>query len=94
VFLVYFGKTLNLLQEYFLNAMSEPKQRNSALIILPLFVLRLLVYSNSLTLTMTFLSLYGYVEGIAKVPRKRVSTIKSLLSYGASVLEHGLGYTA
>ena len=70
--------------------MIEPKQRNSAFLVLPLFILRLLVYSNSMTLTMTFLSLYGYIEGIAKVPRKRVSAVKSLLHYGASVLQHGL----
>jgi hypothetical protein len=43
-------------------------------------------------LTMTFLSLYGFVEGIAKVPTKRASAAKSLLHYGVSVLHHGLGY--
>jgi hypothetical protein len=76
--------------------MSELKSQNSQNSIslkLPLFILRLVVYSNSMQLTMAFVSLYGLIEGIVKVPRKRLSSVKSLLRYGASVLQHGLGYT-
>jgi hypothetical protein len=75
-----------------LNPKSQ-KRQNSASLKLPLLILRLLVYSNSMQMTMAFVSLYGLIEGIAKVPRKRLSSIKSLLRYGASVLQHGIGYT-
>ena len=56
----------------------------------PLFILRLVVYSNSSLLAMTFLSLYGLIHGVARVPKKRVSGMKSLIHYGAEVLQHGL----
>lgn len=56
-----------------------------------LVVLRLAVYSNSSFLPMVLLSLYGLVNGIAYVPRKRVSAVKSLLHYGVNVLHNGLG---
>jgi hypothetical protein len=56
-----------------------------------LFILKLLVYSQSSFLTVVFLSLYGLVLGVACVPRKRLSAIKSLLHYGVDVLQRGLG---
>ena len=52
-----------------------------------LFLLRLAVYSDSSFLIMTFLSLYGLVRGVACVPRKRLSAVKSLLRYGVTVVE-------
>ena len=55
-----------------------------------LFILRLVVYSNSSFLTMTFLSMYGLVHGVACVPKSRISAVKSLLHYGVQVFEHGL----
>ena len=58
---------------------------------LSLVVLRLVVYSKSRFLTMTFLSLYGLINGVARVPGSRVSAVKSLLRYGVDVLQHGLG---
>ena len=58
-----------------------------------LFVLRFAVYSKSSVLTMTTLSLYGLIRGVACVPRKRVSSVKSLLRYGVDVLHHGLEST-
>ena len=57
---------------------------------LALFVLMLAVYSKSRFLTMTFLSLYGLIHGVACVPGSRVSAVKSLLHYGVDVLQHGL----
>ncbi len=75
--------------------MSELKSQNSQNSIslkLPLLILRLVVYSNSMQLTMAFVSLYGFIEGIAKVPKKRLSAVNSLLGYGVSILQHGLGY--
>ena len=57
---------------------------------LPLFLLRLAVYSNSSLLAMTFLSIFGLIHGIAHVPKKRLSGAKSLLHYGVEVLQHGL----
>jgi hypothetical protein len=59
-----------------------------------LFFLRLAVYSKSSFLTMTALSLYGLIQGVACVPRKRASALKSLLRYGVSVIQHGLGSSA
>jgi hypothetical protein len=58
---------------------------------LPLFVLRILVYSKSSLITMLFLSLYGLVEGIARVPKNRIGAVKTLLNYGVDVLQRGLG---
>jgi hypothetical protein len=57
---------------------------------LSLFVLRLVVYSKSRFLIMTFLSLYGLIHGVAYVPKNRLSAVKSLLNYGANVFQHGL----
>jgi len=57
----------------------------------PLFVLKLAVYSKSSVLTMTFLSLYGLIHGIAHVPINRLVAVKSLLQYGVEVLQKGLG---
>jgi hypothetical protein len=56
-----------------------------------LAVLNLLVYSRSSALVVTFLSLYGFVLGVASVPRKRAAAAKSLMHYGVDVLQHGLG---
>jgi hypothetical protein len=56
-----------------------------------LFILRLAVYSKSSLLTMIFLSLYGLIHGVACVPRKRASAVKSLLRYGIEVVQQGLG---
>jgi hypothetical protein len=56
-----------------------------------LAVLRLLVYSRSSFLTVMWLSLYGFVLGVASVPRERVGALKSLLCYGVDVLQRGLG---
>ena len=39
---------------------------------------------------MTFLSLYGLIQGVARVPGSGVSAVKSLLRYGVDVLQHGL----
>jgi hypothetical protein len=58
---------------------------------LPLFVLKLSVYSKSSFLTMTFLSLYGLIHGVACVPINRVNAVKSLLHYGVRVFQNGLG---
>lgn len=58
---------------------------------LPLFVLKLTIYSKSSVLTMTFLSLYGLIHGIARVPINRLSAVKSLLNYGVEVFQKGLG---
>jgi hypothetical protein len=56
-----------------------------------LFVLKLSVYSKSSFLTMTFLSLYGLIHGVAYVPTNRANALKSLLHYGVKVFQHGLG---
>ena len=63
---------------------------NNAVSKIFLFVLKPLVYSNSKFLAMTALSLYGLIHGVACVPKSRVSAVKSLLCYGANVLQHGL----
>ena len=51
-----------------------------------LWVLMPVVYSNSSVLTMTLLSLYGLIHGMARVPKNRMSSIKSLSRYGVNVL--------
>ena len=51
----------------------------------------LVVHSKSRFLTMTFLSVYGLVHGVACVPGSRISAVKSLLRYGVDVFQHGLG---
>ena len=51
-----------------------------------LSMLMLVVYSNSSVLTMTLLSFYGLIHGVACVPKNRMSSIKSLLRYGVNVL--------
>jgi hypothetical protein len=56
-----------------------------------LLILKLAVYSNSTFLTMSALALYGLITGVASVPRKRASAMKSLLRYGVSVFQHALG---
>jgi hypothetical protein len=56
-----------------------------------LLVLKLAVYSKSTFLTMTTLALYGLITGVAYVPRKRLSAVKSLLRYGVSVFQRALG---
>jgi len=71
--------------------MSFPQTISNAVSKLPLFVLMLVVYSRSSVLTMTFLCVYGLIHGIARVPKNRVSALKSLLNYGVEVLKHGLG---
>jgi recombinational DNA repair protein (RecF pathway) len=68
-----------------------PRMSDEAFSKLFLFILRLVVYSKSSLLTMTFLSLYGLIHGVARVPRKRASAVKSLLRYGVNVIQHGLG---
>ena len=88
------GKTLNFSFKEIVSArsgvMSFPRVASKWFSKLFLVVLKLLVYSESSLLTMTFLSLYGLVHGVACVPRKRVSALKSLLRYGVQVLQHGL----
>ena len=64
---------------------------DSLVLQLPLFVLKLAVYSKSSVLTMTFLSLFGLIQGIARVPINRLSAVKSLLHYGVEVSQKGLG---
>jgi hypothetical protein len=64
---------------------------NNGALELPLFVLKILVYSKSSLITMIFLSLYGLTHGVARVPRNRLSAVKSLLHYGVDVLQRGLG---
>lgn len=64
---------------------------NNGTLELPLFVLRILVYSKSSLITMIFLSLYGLTQGVARVPRNRISAVKSLLHYSVDVLQRGLG---
>lgn len=54
------------------------------------FTLKLVIYSNSKVLAMTFLSLYGVIQGAIRIPRNRVSAAKSLLYYGVEVIQHGL----
>jgi len=71
--------------------MTFPEAPSSKVSRLSLFILRLVVYSKSRFLTMTFLSLYGLIYGIARVPGRRVSAVKSLVRYGVDVLQHGLG---
>ena len=71
--------------------MSFPWRSSCGVSRLSLFVLMLVVYSKSRFLTMTFLSLYGLIHGVACVPGSRVSAVKSLLRYGVDVLQHGLG---
>jgi hypothetical protein len=70
--------------------MSFPEASSCGVSRLSLFVLMLVVYSKSGFLTMTFLSLYGLIHGVACVPGSRVSAVKSLLHYGVEVLQHGL----
>jgi hypothetical protein len=55
-----------------------------------LSILRLAVFTDSSFLVMTLLSLYGLIRGIVRVPRKRVSAIKSLLRYGVNVIQRAL----
>jgi hypothetical protein len=54
-----------------------------------LFVFRPVVYSRSSFLAKVVLSLYGFIQGVATVPRKRVSAVKSLLPYGVVVIQKG-----
>jgi hypothetical protein len=67
------------------------KKSDGAFSKLFLFILRLTVYSKSSFLTMTTLSLYGLIRGVACVPRKRASAVKSLMYYGVKVLQNGVG---
>ena len=64
---------------------------NSGFSKLFLFALMLAVYSKSSLLTMALLSLYGLVHGVASVPEKRASAMKSLIRYGAKILLQKLG---
>jgi hypothetical protein len=52
-----------------------------------LSVLKLAVYSKSSFLAKVLLSFYGFVEGVAVVPKKRLSAVKSLLRYGVDVIQ-------
>lgn len=54
------------------------------------YVFKLMVYSGSKVLALTFLSLYGLILGLARVSGSRASAVKSLLFYGVEVLQHGL----
>ena len=56
------------------------------------FFLKLAVFSDSSFLTMTMLSLYGFICGVAHVPKKRTSAAKSLLHYGVSVIQKKLAH--
>jgi hypothetical protein len=49
------------------------------------------VYSGSATLAKTLLSLYGFTRSITVIPGKKYATIKSLLHYGAAVIQKKLG---
>ena len=55
-----------------------------------LIPLKLVVYSNSKLLILTYLSLYGFIHGVAHVPRNRLNALKSLLHYALAVIQHGL----
>lgn len=70
--------------------MSFPSTKSRGVSKLSLLMLRLAVYSKSRFLIMTFLSLYGLIHGVASVPKNRLSAVKSLLHYGADILQHGL----
>jgi len=67
---------------------------NSGFSKLFLFALMLAVYSKSSFLTMTLLSLYGLVHGVASVPKKRTSAIKSLIRYGARIILQKFGFAS
>lgn len=56
-----------------------------------LVVLRPVVYSGSTVFAQVALSLYGLICSIPVIPRKRFSTLKSLLNYGVAVVEKKLG---
>jgi len=57
---------------------------------LSLVPLKLMVYSNSKLLILAYLSLYGFIHGIAHIPRNRLRAAKSLLNYALAVIQHGL----
>ena len=67
-----------------------PQKTGDACAKLLLLLLKPMVYSRSTTLLMILLSLYGLVHGVASVPRKRLSAVRSLVRYGADVLRRGL----
>jgi hypothetical protein len=74
--------------------MSAKKNSHAMLMALFLFVLRPIVYSGSSFLAKVALSLYGFVESVAIVPRKRLSSVKSLLNYGVTVIQKKLQSSA
>ena len=55
-----------------------------------LFVLQPVVYSGSSFLAKVVLSIYGLIHGAVTVRRKRLSAAKSLLNYGATVIQKKL----
>jgi len=63
------------------------RRRLSKVTLIPL---ELMVYSNSKLLILTYLSLYGFIHGVAHIPRNRLSAVKSLLHYAVAVIQHGL----
>jgi hypothetical protein len=73
--------------------MSSKKKSHDLFLGLFLFVLRLVVYSNSAFLAKVLLSLYGLIHSLAIVPRNRVNAIKSLFRYGLEVIQQKLGST-
>ena len=70
---------------------SSQQESDDALSKIFLFFLRFAVYSDSSFLIMTLLSLYGFIRGVACVPRKRLSAARSLLRYGVNVVEKKVG---
>ena len=71
--------------------MGSSKRLSNGALEMPLFILRILVYSKSSFMTMIFLSSYGLIQGVTRVPKNRISAVKSLLHYGIDVLQRGLG---
>ncbi len=55
-----------------------------------LLLLRPVVYSGSSFLAKIALSLYGFIHSISIVRRKRLSAVKSLISYGVAVVQKRL----
>jgi len=70
--------------------MGSKKASQSVLMIFFLFVLRPVVYTGSSFLAKTFLSLYGLINSVTIVRKKRLSAVKSLINYGVTVIQKKL----
>lgn len=55
-----------------------------------LLVLRPVVYSKSTFLAKVALSLYGLIHSVTIIPNKRLSALKSLLNYAATITQKKL----